>query len=251
MKARYFVYLRRHIQPTPEALAEGAGLCRADAMRIVHSKLPQPVAVLGDAETVRDRILNLRAFGLDAMAVTPDAVRRFDPAPHRSLAEFPDGVRMIVVGKILQESTSERVVNIEPGLSPSIGLAFMGAPVPIRLGERTSVKRTSGDESFCCLFRTREECWILRESELDYRELGPKPPLAREQSFLEAVGRVRARYPEAVFDDRLFRFPAGVQDFDRSERIYGGTRETTRTGTNAPKAYETAHLLYLLAFGAA
>lgn len=251
MKTRYFVYLRRHIQPTPEALAEGAGLCRADAMRVVHSKLPQPVAVVGDAEQARERILNMRSFGLDALAVTSAALRRFEPKPAYSPDDLPDGIRMIVVGKILEESTRESTQTADPFTQQAIGLAFMGAPVPVRTIERTTVKRTSGDESFCLAFRSAEECWGLREAQINYRILGPKPPLAREQSFLEVVRRIRQRFPEAVYDDRPHRFPAGVQTFERSDRYLYGTHETTRTGTNAPRAFEIAHLIYLLAFGAA
>jgi hypothetical protein len=267
MRERYFVYLRRHnlASATPELLAEGAGLCRADANRVLRGKLPQSIAVCDDPDQARERITNLRACGLDGIAVTPGALRNFAPRLLVSGLRQRDGilwcgdggalkvsgVRMLVLGKILKSSETTTTTEIDPVYPGTLGFAFMAGQIAAT-GVAYHSKMHS-DEAYCVLFRSAGEAYLILDGSFQFKSLLQTLSPTREQTFLALSRELRAAYPDAIFDDALFRFPPEVDVFQREDRITSGmvsrTTRSVREGDTQQRTFCLAYLLYLQAFG--
>jgi hypothetical protein len=153
MRSRYLVYLRAGA-PDATVLARAAGLARADAERVIRSRVPLPVAVCDSVEAARDAVLRLREAGTDGFVITPEALRRFVPRPLaraertslglRVYGPFdevdlqPGDLRMLVFGRIRQE------VRLEA-----------------ELGGSFASSSAAGESLFLCLFRTAAETHVL------------------------------------------------------------------------------------------
>ncbi len=238
---RYFVYLRRGPPPSADALVRVLGLSRADSDRIAKARVPQPVAVCGSADEARERVAALNREGLTAFAVTPQALRRFQPRlaarvePARGGLLWddevlgPDDVRMIVVGRFRWEVRAEAEVA--------------------RYSESSSASEESG---FLCAIRGPDDARLIVQRECDVVRLLERPPLTSDALFLAAARAVRAAYPKALYDDTLYRTPAPVRGL-LSAASYGsdeGEIVTARAEAagNRPWMLRMACLLYLRAF---
>jgi len=272
MSDKYLIYLRREEGGglTSQALAQAAGIARADADRILKSKIPQCVYRCDSRDQVRDRILHLREAGLESVAVTNSALRKFDPITvvrgERSDGGIywePKGsegvtlflgradVRMMVVGKF--HTRKERTIRTGSG-SPLLSYAILGAPMTTRQVHE-SRQVTRDDESFFCLFQSRTDALLVRETEFDFRGSLAERPLTREGAFQAVLRMAREAYPDATFDDVLYRHPASVRMVQTSFRTEACTllsvESLTKSGSSEERTMMLAYLKYLLAFGGA
>ena len=274
MKQTYLIYLRRESLPraTPELLAAALGVSRADANRVVRSKIPKAIAACDAKEEARAMLRSLRGHGLEGVAVTLEALKRFQPVPvergrRRGRAIVwsasagpallkPDDVRMIVVGKIHEKTETRTTVSVNPTFMSGVGMGLMMGPCTgTGFGDRESSQIVRGEESFCCLFKSREEAYLVLETRFEYRSLLPKLEITRERSFLSVARMARETYPGAVYDETLYRSPAAVRMLAASMGNLGGDAvavvRAVRKGSTAQKAMMVTGLLYLQAFGGA
>ncbi|MHC4606508.1 MAG: hypothetical protein ACYTAF_06190 [Planctomycetota bacterium] len=269
MKPRYHVYLRgKGLQKaTNETLSRAAGLARADANRILRSKIPLAVAVCASPKEARAQIRKLRTAGLDGFAVSTQALRAWRPFPVFAVKRTGEGlfwrtkkkgdhwtlvsggsVRMIVLGKI--HTKWQKETRREAHTS---GGHFGHGHIRVRVlgSERT---HTSYDEdAFCCLFLNAEVAYMFRDSGFDFRESLGKPPPTRRGSFQKIVQTARSAYPHAVLDDSLHRRPGTARMFGSSVSCLGdvGTTVTVsrKKGSTADRMMRLAYLKYLQASG--
>ena len=274
MKQTYLIYLRRKSLPraTPELLAAAIGVSRADANRVVSSKLPKAIAACDGREEARAMLRSLHGHGLQGVAASMEGLRQFQPMPvergrqkgHAIVWSTsagpallkPDDVRMIVVGKIHEKRETSTTVRVNLGLLSGVGMGLMGGPFRrTSFGEREGLKIVRGEESFCCLFKSREEAYLILETRFEYRSLLPKLENTRERSFLSVARMARETYPGAVYDETLYRSPVAVRTLPASMGNLGGDTvavvRAVRKGSTAQKAMMVTRLLYLQAFGGA
>jgi hypothetical protein len=248
----HLIYLRHTAIVSSDTLAR-CGVSRADADRILKSKLPQAIRVEDTAEAAGRAISELRAAGLDAFVVTPQRLREFSPLLCKAWPPPIDCVRMIILGKIHRESRTVTSSNVDAVAGAAIGYAVGGAPLSIRSTNRESVSVSKEQESFCCLIADPRNAVALMEFGFDYKGALERVELTRAKSFFKVVTKARESWPGARFDDRLYRFPASVRMFGSGAAVSVGSMVTvskqTQAGSTVERAWATALLLFLADVG--
>lgn len=267
MPARYHVYLRRQTLGTitADALAAECGISRADADRILKAKVPQAIRVEDSAEAADDTVAALRTRGFDAFHATPDELRAFSPQPVDRAERTEAGLvwrsgetrlswapRMIVVGKIHSEVRRTQRSGMGVGAGVAAGFALTGMPMMVRGREREVTETTRSEEAFCCLMRSRDEAGVILENGFDFRSALDRVEHVREKNFRKVVDLARGAYPDALFDDRLARYPQAVRLFAEA-RVESGLithrTQTVEAGSTAARTMAAACLIFLEACG--
>ncbi len=269
MSVPYYVYLRKSALAglNGPKLAAACGISRADAERVVRSKVPQAVYLLHSAEAAERAVRTLKARRLEAFALTPDTLKNFQPLPVQRAVRDASGVswwgkdfclppgtkiRMIVTGKIQGEwrSTSKPVVPVARRVR---GRGRGRREVEVReQGDSLRIAPGRGEEAFCCLIAGVQTAAILFETEFEYETLLPRLAPTRSGNFRETARVAHSLHPGAVYDERLYRFPTVAKDVRIGSWAAEGRTDVSRSsqsGWTGRREISLACLIYLEAFG--
>ncbi len=227
--ARFLIYLRpdAYENTTSELLAKAADISRADANRIIRSKVPKSIAVCTSHQQVKKRIEDLRRNGLDGIAITREAMNAFAPIEVSCATKGEGGmfwntrdetvwlgtddVKMILTGKIRKRSETEEASRYKGPYDMLINDFASSSENRPTSNVRLTRKSTT---RFLALFCGSDEAYLLRGDSFDFHTtLGFRAP-TRKRSFDALTEMLQEIHPKAVFDDALYTRPQAVRTFE-------------------------------------
>lgn len=264
---RYLIFLRPEAgkEMAPKALANAAEISRADAHRVLRSKIPEAIAVCRNTEEAKSRIRSLRENGLDGIVVSREAMLSFKPAPVLSAAkgeggifwntkEEPvwlgtDDVRMIVVGKFHSKTETQDASRYkEPYdmlFSYGGGNSENRPPSDVKIIRRSATR-------FLLLFRGTNEAYLLRGDGFDFHSTLGYRCTTRKLSFEALIRMIRETHPSALFDDTLYNHPQAIRSFEKAYNRQGlamiaESASRTKGGSTGGRMMTLAYLKYATA----
>ena len=267
MAPPHLVYLRRHSLGLVDgrSLAKAAGIGRADADRIVRSKVPQAISLTKTRDGARRMIDRLAAQGLEAFHVTQEELALFRPLILEHATRDESGiawegpgcwigpgteVRMIIVGRLQGESIGT------PKPAPASRLRVRrGRRVPPPTPDPAPRRVSAGpvEEGFCCLVQDVRTASMFLESRFDYEKSLPKLAGTRSGNFKLAVELAKQAFPMSGFDERLYRFVQPSRNLAHGNApVVQGLRHPSfgpSTGLTSQREMALSCLVYLETYG--
>ncbi|MEK6777610.1 MAG: hypothetical protein AABY87_12155 [bacterium] len=180
---------------------------------------PSVVASFADLRQAEETAQKLRAAGLTAVVLAPDAmesdasrfaVRRFELTDQGIRAESRQGkspevlfrdADLILRGTSIVRQTETETIGKR---KLDIGRAVMTSGLSITKTEKSTRETTTESrEGFFHLYSKGGPVLVFREFEVLYESLGPAMQPSRAANFIYILNELRRRCPHARYDDRL------------------------------------------------
>lgn len=202
-------------------LAQDLGLGLYETRLLLAGERPKIVLRTADEARARDLLAKLRgrrhgAVACDAKAVVAteamirlDGFRLSDTAIHGTDGlELPFSDVLAILRAIRSTHTTTTTEVTERKLD--MGRAIVSGGVLLSKATKREIQKTKETrEQHLYLFRkSGGKAWVVRERETSYEGLGAAMEKSVAANFTRLVAELRARAPDAVFDDRLSRFHA-------------------------------------------
>lgn len=201
------------------ALARALGCTPYDVRASVNAPGggPAVVSVHADPKAAEATCALVRGTGLFAQVVAVRAIdllvaRKFELGPAALGVESRDGaaaqipfaaIDLLLRGvRQIQRTQTEMVTQKKVAIDRMI---LSGGLINTRMQETTRTTTETDADELVVVFAGAEAPWVLRERELVYQSLGPALQPSRTANFRFLARELRARAPQATWDERLVR----------------------------------------------
>ena len=189
--------------------------------RLLVGKIPRIIAHCETMQIAESTALSLRALGLVAVVCTDSELRKSSQSYRAHALKFEKGVVIfwdksgqtkrteakdvfLIIKGMMRTYTEEEVISTKMKFSLPATVLTGGIPIWRRVKEKTKDKSLQ-TECFVRLYdRMSPEPRVdILEYDLDYSLLGTEMSSSSLANFNTIVAKIRDKFPQAVFDDRL------------------------------------------------
>jgi len=184
-------------------------------------KIPKIIANYGTMQMAEATARSLRELGLVVLVCTDSELRRPSQIYRTYTIKFEEqatlfwdksgqarrvgaGETFLILRGRMQTETQTEVTKTQRKINVTATLLMGGIPISKKVKEKVTSKSYQ-TESFVRLYgkMSPEVAVEMLQHDFDYSFLGAEMTSSSVTNFNAAVGKIRAAFPQAVFDDRL------------------------------------------------